>query len=225
MKLIKIIKRIVIYNRQKKRNVYLDIRSKIINTTFKGYNYVRENCSIADSVIGFGTYIRDGCTIKCTEIGKFCSIAPNVKIVYGNHPTVGYVSMHPSFYSKNKIAGLDFNHESEFREYTYCDESRKLYCIIENDAWIGTGALILSGVRIGDGAVVAAGAVVTKNVPPYAIVGGNPAKIIRYRFDAEQIEFLENFQWWNKDIEWIRNNIELFDDVEKFLDTCEEAKE
>lgn len=224
MKLIKIIKRIIICNRQKKRKIYLDIRSKITNTTFKGYNYVRENCSIADSVIGFGTYIRDGCTIKCTEIGKFCSIAPNVKIVYGNHPTARYVSMHPSFYSENKIAGLNFNRKTGFQEYTYCDTDRNLYCIIGNDVWIGTGALILSGIRIGDGAVVAAGAVVTKNVPPYAIVGGNPAKIIRYRFNEEQIDFLENFQWWDKDIEWIKNNIEMFDDIEKFLDSCVEVK-
>ena len=77
---------------------------------------------------------------------------------------------------------------------------------------------IMDGVSIGNGAVVAAGAVVTKDVPPYAIVGGVPAKIIKYRFTPDQIEFLQQFKWWNMPEDWIRENWQLFDNIQKFAE-------
>ena len=77
---------------------------------------------------------------------------------------------------------------------------------------------IMDGVSIGNGAVVAAGAVVTKDVPPYAIVGGVPAKIIKYRFTPDQIEFLQQFKWWNMPEDWIRENWQMFEDIEKFAE-------
>ena len=88
---------------------------------------------------------------------------------------------------------------------------------IQNDVWIGAGALLMDGVTIGNGAIVAARSVVTKDVPPYAIVGGTPAKLIRYRFDEDEIEFLEELQWWNKDLSWIEKHVGLFHDVQKFM--------
>jgi acetyltransferase-like isoleucine patch superfamily enzyme len=91
---------------------------------------------------------------------------------------------------------------------------------IGNDVWIGAHSTIMSGVKIGNGAVVAAKSVVTKDVPPYAIVGGNPARIIKYRFDKSQIEKLLNISWWDWDEDKIRENAELMwsSDVDKFIE-------
>lgn len=108
------------------------------------------------------------------------------------------------------------------------DYSLDLKCIgkLPRDIWLisdmmcGSGLMvkIMDGVSIGNGAVVAAGAVVTKDVPPYAIVGGVPAKIIKYRFTPDQIEFLQQFKWWNMPEDWIRENWQMFEDIEKFAE-------
>ena len=89
---------------------------------------------------------------------------------------------------------------------------------IGNDVWIGQGVSIKSGITIGDGAVIGAGAVVTKNVEPYAIVGGVPSRLIRYRFSKEQIEALLEIKWWNRSIEWLEENGRYFIDVDKFIE-------
>ena len=86
---------------------------------------------------------------------------------------------------------------------------------IGNDVWIGENVFFQGGVIIGDGAVVLAGAVVTKNVPPYAIVGGVPAKVLKYRYDEETIKFLLGFKWWDKDVNWLRDNWQLLCDIDK----------
>ena len=89
--------------------------------------------------------------------------------------------------------------------------------VIGNDVWIGADAIILPGVRIGDGAVIAAGAVVTKDVECYEVVGGNPARHIKYRFEQSTIDKLMKLQWWNWDEKKLRENIELFFQPEKFI--------
>ena len=88
--------------------------------------------------------------------------------------------------------------------------------IIGNDVWIGANVVIMNEISVGDGAVIGAGSIVTKDVPPYAIVVGSPARIIRYRFEKEEIEFLLNFRWWDKDSNWIKDNYLKFNNIKEF---------
>ena len=128
-----------------------------------------------------------------TTIGKFCSIAANVMIGPGEHP-LDYLSSSPCFYT-----GM-FGWKNRKCNFKIVADP----CKIGNDVWIGYGAFIKAGVTIGDGAIIAAGAVVVKDVPPYAIVGGTPAKIIKYRFDEETIKALLELKWWDLDDEIIQ---------------------
>jgi acetyltransferase-like isoleucine patch superfamily enzyme len=120
------------------------------------------------------------------------------------------VSTHPIFYSTKAQAGITF------ADRDYFEERKPIK--IGNDVFIGANVIVLDGVTIGDGAIIAAGAVVTKNVPPYSIYGGVPAKLIRYRFEQETIDFLVNFQWWNKDREWLKNNFKYFHNIKEFFE-------
>ncbi len=126
---------------------------------------------------------------KDTEIGSFCSLSDGIHIGLPQHP-VQYFTTSPALYSRTNVTNLiDKDLELE--------EALVLPVKIKNDVWIGAGALIMGGITISDGAVVAAGAVVTKDVPPYAIVGGVPAKVIKYRFDEETIKELLELKWWD----------------------------
>ena len=142
-------------------------------------------------------------------IGKFCSISKNVRIITGGiHPT-NWISTYP-FRRK-------FNLPSQEEDGM---PSTKGDVIIGNDLWLGTGSTILSGVRIGNGSIVAAGSVVSKNVPDYALIGGVPARIIRYRFTEEQIFALLKIQWWNWDLSKVINNVNLLSspNIQEFID-------
>lgn len=195
------------------------------DTRFEGYNVVHNKCVVINCSVGRGTYIHDGSSLKSCKIGRWTSIAPEVKIVNGNHPSHVFLSTHPLFYSNKPYAGLQFRQDSVFHEYTYTNREDGWYCEIGSDVWVGTRAIIMGGVTIGDGAIVAAGAIVTKDVPPYAIVGGVPAKIISYRFPKDQIENLERIKWWNQDIVWLKKHAQEFDSAEDFLHNVIEKKE
>lgn len=142
------------------------------------------------------------------QIGAFCSFASGVKIFLGGEHRVDWVTTFP------------------FPALWKCDEARvaghphsKGDVIIGNDVWAGTEAVILSGVHVGDGAVIGARAVVTRDIPPYAIVAGNPARIIRMRFEPSQIARLLAVRWWTWDDEKIRSMLPflLSDDISGFL--------
>ncbi len=147
-------------------------------------------------------------------IGKFCALATGVKFIMNgaNHAMAGF-STYPFFI---------FGNGWEIAEPKLEDNPSKGDTVVGNDVWIGYDSLILPGVRIGDGAIVAARSVVTRDVPPYTIVGGNPAKLIRKRFSEEVIAALLAIAWWDRDIEWITRNLPAIvgGDIEVLRNSC-----
>lgn len=186
-------------------------------TVFDGANVIGNSTWLSNVHVGYGTYIGDCSYFEASTIGKYCSISGNVKVIQGVHPTQNWVSTHPAFFSTRKQCGICYVNNERFEEMKYVDVTNKLALIIGNDVWIGYGVMILSGIRIGDGAVIAAGAVVVSDVPEYAIVGGVPAKIIKYRFTNEEIAKLKSMKWWEKDEKWIKEHALLFNDIKNFI--------
>ena len=153
---------------------------------------IEENCLIYEGVdirynvrIGSYTLINVDTIIQAATIGKFCSIGPRCQIGMPEHPT-NHLSTSPFIYDKDRsILGID------------SWEENKTPPVIGNDVWLGSNVIVLQGITIGDGAIVAAGAVVAKDVEPYTIVGGVPAKFIKNRFEDEVIAKLLKWKWWD----------------------------
>ncbi|MBQ3550348.1 MAG: CatB-related O-acetyltransferase [Clostridia bacterium] len=216
----KFIKRILVLIKNRTKSVKLCSGANIdLRSRFEGHNYIGRNVSFTGK-IGYGSYIGSDSNISA-EIGKYTSISTNVNVVNGLHPTETFVSTHSAFYSKKNSVDLSYCKENKFDENKYANEQKKLSVVIGNDVWIGWGATLLAGVTVGDGAIVAAGAIVTKDVPPYAIVGGVPAKLIRFRFDEEERNKLLSLEWWNKDEEWIKANAEDLCDINNIDKLCQ----
>lgn len=142
---------------------------------------------LSDAVIGRYSYCGYGCRITACDIGAFCSISDNV-VIGADEPPIDAVSTSPVFHEGRNIL------KRNFAAHPY---KRGEQTIIGNDVWIGLGAIVKAGVRIGDGAVVGAGSVVTRDVPPYAIWAGAPAREIRKRFDDKTVRALLDLQWWD----------------------------
>lgn len=189
---------------------------------FEGFNKLGDNVTVLNSYIGYGSYIGSYSFIKNVKIGNYTCISTDVMTISGCHPLNNFVSIHPAFYSTACQSGFTYVNENKFPDYKYLDEINRISIVIGNDVWIGARVTLLEGIFIGDGAVIAAGAVVTKDIPPYAIVGGVPAKIIRYRFEKDDVEFLMKLKWWNKSKEWIRVHSEFFEDIKVLRKNIEE---
>ena len=153
------------------------------------FNKVGMYALVRHSRLGRFSYVAAGARVVGCACGSFCSIGPDAWVGgLGRHPT-HWISTHPSFYSPLMQAGMTFV-EREFFEETQ-------EVVMGHDVWVGARAIVLDGVTIGNGAVIAAGAVVTRDVAPYSIVGGVPARLIRRRFNDEDIRKLEDLRWWD----------------------------
>lgn len=176
------------------------------SSQFEGYNRIYGRSILHNTSVGLLTYITHARVINC-KMGRFCSVGHQAIVGgFGRHPT-HWVSTHPVFYSTQNQSGISFADEN------YFDELQPV--LIGNDVWIGARAMVLDGVKIGDGAIIAAGAVVVKDVEPYAIVGGVPAKKIRSRFNDVLVAKLLEIKWWDWPIEKLKEAAHLFrsDDV------------
>lgn len=164
------------------------------------YVDIRSECDVGDY-----SYCSRGTTLfKGTKIGKYCSIGYNVQIGCPEHPWK-FMSTSPAIYRNRRI-----------KQYCPwpCDDIKNPVTI-GNDVWIGSNAVILQGVDVGNGAVIAAGAVVTKDVPSFTIVGGVPARMIKTRFDNDLKNYLAESEWWNHNSDWIENFAQSIYEKEK----------
>ena len=188
----------------------------IRNADFEGRNFLGKNTSFVNGKMGFGSYInRDG-DFSETDIGRYSSIGANVSTVVGRHPIEKQLAMHPAFTDPTPVFGFSYAKTKTFGE-------KNGRITIGNDVWIGNHVKILDGVKIADGAVIGAGAVVTKDIPPYAVAAGIPAKVIKYRFDSATIDELLRLKWWDKGEEWIREHIDEFADLGRGLSKMREV--
>ncbi len=187
-------------------------RNNLIHKTAKVYPL----SIITNTKMGAFSYVSYSCKINNTTIGKFCSIAQNVKMGLGKHP-INFISTSPLLYSKTNPLNYSLTQKQSFEEH--------IPTVIGNDVWIGANVLVLDGVNISDGAIIGANSVVTKDVAPYTIVGGVPAKEIKKRFDSEIIEELLKLKWWDYPIDKLKEEsiLELFSREIELLD-LEELK-
>lgn len=193
------------------------IQSFAKNVEFSDHNILYGASVVCNSKIGRHTYAA-GASLGNCDVGAFCSIGPRALVGgLGKHPTT-MISTHPVFYSKLNQSGTSFSDQNYFEEVP---RTR-----IGNDVWIGANVIVLDGVKVGDGAIIAAGAVVTKDVPAYAVVAGIPAKIIKYRFSATEIGLLVKVRWWSLPDETLKSLAALFRgrDVMKLIAAIEEKK-
>ena len=194
----------------KNKNLKIGYMTYIDNCEFGIFNTLYDQISLNEVSLGDYTYIANDTSISKTIIGKFCSIGGGCKIGLGKHPSKTFVSTHPIFFSTFKQTQISFADKNNFKEYENIT--------IGNDVWIGHGSIIVDGINISDGVIVAAGAVVTKDIPPYAIVAGVPAKIIKYRFEKDKIKKLLKLKWWNDDLESLKKNYKIFHNIDDFLE-------
>lgn len=180
-----------IINKNRYKHAIIDINTVIDGKCKFGKKvHILRDCYIRNSIIGNYTYVSKKTQIQNVSIGNYCSISQEVICGLGNHP-LNLFSTSPLFYHSHNTFGINvIGNNDYFNDYKQIK--------IGNDVWIGARAVVLDGVTIGDGACIAAGAVVTKDVPSYAVVAGIPARVIKYRIkDEEKRRKLINSEWWN----------------------------
>jgi len=196
----------------------VDPTARLENCELGRYTEVAEGCRLSETTVGDYSYLMHNCMTWCVTIGKFANIAASVRINATHHP-MSRATLHHFTYRASDYFD-DAGHEDDFFA-----ARRAKRVTIGHDTWIGHGATILPGVTIGDGAVVGSGAVVSRDVAPYTIVGGVPARPIRQRFPAEIAARLQALAWWDWDHARLRAALDDFRtlSVETFLDRYEAA--
>jgi chloramphenicol O-acetyltransferase type B len=169
-------------------NVQVREDSSVFHSKLENNIAIHRGTVVSNVHFGSFSYVAEKSQLCYIEVGRFCSIGPEFLCGHGDHPT-NFVSTSPVFYSTRGQCGETFAQEDLFQE------TRET--TIGHDVWIGARVFVRSGVKIGNGALIAAGGVVVSDVPDYAFAGGVPAKVIRYRFAPEVIEELLRIQWWN----------------------------
>lgn len=175
------------------KNLEIGYLSTVSASTFGRFNRICAGAMLSAVSMGDMSYVGERSRLSRVTVGKFTCIGPEVLAGLGKHPSRGCVSSHPAFFSSSKRAGRSFVSETSFTEYAPIT--------IGHDVWIGARAILLDGVTVGTGAIVGAGAVVTTDIPPYAVAVGVPAKVLRMRFTEEQIALLLESTWWNVELD------------------------
>lgn len=209
----------IVYRR---KFIRIDFGAEFNPQTILGKNiWIHHHTNIKSSKIGSYSYIQDNCRLENCNIGKFCSIGDHVKVLSATHPTREFVSTSPVFFSTACQCINTFANDNLFEEYRRVNGYS---AIVGNDVWIGSNVIILGGVTIGDGAIIAAGSLVNKDVPPYSVIGGVPAKTIRKRFNDNQIEMLLSDPWWHKSDHWLRSHAYEFKNIDLYLNRLKDER-
>ncbi len=182
-----------------------------------GRNYIGKDTRLSNVKVGYGSVVNRDCDLANTVIGRYCSVGSRIITELGSHPLDGkHVALHTAFYSTSKVHGYSFADKDTYDDEKYIDKEKKVQVVIGNDVWIGNGVSIVEGVTIGDGAAIAAGSVIIKDVEPYGVYGGVPAKKLKSRFPEDKIKTLLDSKWWDLDEDEIHRMVKegLFDDVQ-----------
>jgi acetyltransferase-like isoleucine patch superfamily enzyme len=197
------------------KKIFYFIKKRLINKKYVNDTFTNEIIKGPNIFIGNYTYGMPQILIYDSNssliIGKFCSFGGDIKIYLGGNHRTDWISTYP--FNSFKFAFPEFHNRIKGHPQSKGD------VIIGNDVWVGNNSIILSGVSVGDGAVIGANSVVTKTIGAYEIWAGNPARFIRKRFDDEKINFLTKIAWWNWEIKKIKENVLLLnnDNVEEFF--------
>ena len=191
----------------------IDPTAVVRDSRFGRYTEVGARTHVVESSLDDYSYVVQDAQIVYTTIGKFCSIASHTRINPGNHPMERITQAHFTYRSSDYFEG-------EGDDAAFFDWRRDHAVTIGHDVWIGHGAIVLAGRSVGTGAVIAGGAVVTKDVAPYTIVAGNPARVVRRRFSEAIAERIERLAWWDWEHERLRRALPDFRSlgVEAFLE-------
>lgn len=207
------------------KKIYLSVSRKIQfdigayadrKTQLEGHNSLGMDVFLSEVYMGYASYVADFSKLFRAHIGKYTSIGQNVSTAVGKHPVSENISTSPTFFSMDPRNRLQYTSQQVYDETGVLQDG--MYSIvIGNDVWIGNNVTMLSGITIGDGAIIGAGSVVTKDVEPYAVYVGNPARKIKYRFGEEEIQKLLKIQWWNRDEAWLKEHAQCFADPQRFF--------
>lgn len=168
----------------------VDATAVVSDSQLGAWTAVGARTTIAESSLGDYSYVMNDANVIYSEIGKFCSIAAFARINPGNHPLERAALHHFTYRSRSYELAEDDDRE-------FFDRRRASKVVLGHDVWIGHGAVVLPGVKIGSGAAIGAASVVSKDVPPFAVVAGVPAKVIRFRFDGDVQAGLMRLCWWD----------------------------